>query len=170
MTRVHSRMESPVGPLLLLGHGCGPGSGPGPALTAVLMDLQARDPDPGRIGTRDDAALAPARDQLEAYFAGTRQAFDLVVAGAGTPFQRRVWAELCRIPFGSTITYGELARRIGQPTASRAVGLANGQNRLAIVVPCHRVVGAGGALTGYAGGIERKRWLLDHERRQGVLF
>ncbi len=93
---------------------------------------------------------------------GLRREKDMLAA-AGTSFQQRVWKELCAIPYGETISYGELAKRIGQPTASRAVGLANGQNPISIVVPCHRVIGADGSLTGYGGGIERKRWLLAHE-------
>ncbi len=107
--------------------------------------------------------LASARDQLAAYFAGERREFDLPLAPAGTPFQRRVWAELRKIPYGGTISYGELARRLGDPAASRAVGAANGRNPISIVVPCHRVIGANGSLTGYGGGLERKRWLLELE-------
>ena len=102
---------------------------------------------------------------LEAFFAGRLQAIDAVaVHTGGTAFQRRVWAALRAIPAGTTTTYGRLAAALGQPTASRAVGLANGANPVVIVVPCHRVIGADGTLTGYGGGIERKRWLLDHER------
>jgi methylated-DNA-[protein]-cysteine S-methyltransferase len=105
------------------------------------------------------------RDPLEAYFAGQVAAIDgIPVDAAGTPFQLAVWAALRRIPAGSTTTYGQLAARIGRPNACRAVGLANGSNPVAIVIPCHRVIGANGALTGYGGGLARKRWLLDHER------
>jgi methylated-DNA-[protein]-cysteine S-methyltransferase len=107
--------------------------------------------------------LAEARAQLAAYFAGERATFALPLAARGTPFQARVWAALCGIAPGETISYAELARRVGHPTAVRAVGGANARNPLAIVVPCHRVIGAGGALTGFAGGVERKRWLLAHE-------
>lgn len=107
---------------------------------------------------------------LRAYFAGDLSAIDdLQVSPAGTEFQRRVWRELRTIPCGETLSYGELARRIGNPAAVRAVGLANGANPVGIVVPCHRVIGADGTLTGYGGGIERKRWLLAHERARGVL-
>ena len=107
---------------------------------------------------------------LAAYFGGDLEAIDhLPVAGIGTAFQRKVWAALRDIPCGETISYGTLARRIGQPTAMRAVGLANGANPIGVVVPCHRVIGADGSLTGYGGGIERKRWLLAHERAMGVL-
>jgi methylated-DNA-[protein]-cysteine S-methyltransferase len=109
--------------------------------------------------TRFDALCA----QLTAYFAGDLREFDVPLAPHGTDFQMKVWQELRRIPFGETISYGELARRIGQPTASRAVGAANGQNPISIIVPCHRVIGANGTLTGYGGGIERKKWLLEHE-------
>jgi methylated-DNA-[protein]-cysteine S-methyltransferase len=105
-------------------------------------------------------------DAIAAYFAGDLQAIDeLPVQTAGTPFQREVWRALREIPCGGTISYAELAKRIGRPAAVRAVGLANGSNPIGVVVPCHRVIGANGALTGYGGGIERKRWLLDHERQ-----
>jgi methylated-DNA-[protein]-cysteine S-methyltransferase len=107
----------------------------------------------------------PLRESLEAYFAGRLGALERVVTRTGgTGFQRRVWAALRRIPGGATTTYAALARAIGRPSACRAVGLANGANPIAIAIPCHRVIGANGALTGYAGGLERKRWLLDHER------
>jgi methylated-DNA-[protein]-cysteine S-methyltransferase len=118
--------------------------------------------DRGRSG-RASRALAAAREQLDAYFAGDLREFDLPLAPAGTPFQLRVWAALRRIPFGETISYSGLARRIGSPDAVRAVGAANGRNPLPVIVPCHRVIGADGSLTGFGGGIERKRWLLEHE-------
>jgi len=111
------------------------------------------------------AALGEARRQLTEYFAGSRRAFDLPLAAGGTPFQQRVWDALRRIPYGETISYGELARRIGKPTASRAVGAANGRNPIAIVVPCHRVIGADGTLIGYGGGLPVKEALLALERR-----
>ncbi len=110
-------------------------------------------------------ALDAAKRQLAEYFDGTRCDFDLPLAPDGTTFQLRVWDELRRIDYGETISYGELARRIGRPTASRAVGAANGRNPLAIVVPCHRVIGADGTLTGYGGGLPVKQALLDLERR-----
>ncbi|WP_036266343.1 methylated-DNA--[protein]-cysteine S-methyltransferase [Methylobacterium sp. 10] len=113
---------------------------------------------------RDDAAFAEARRQLSAYFDGRLTRFDLDLDPRGTPFQLAVWEELTRIPPGETISYGELARRIGRPSASRAVGAANGANPLPIVVPCHRVIGAAGSLTGFAGGLDTKRWLLALER------
>jgi len=117
-----------------------------------------------------DEAFRGVRSQLEEYFAGERQVFDVPLRFAGTPFQEQVWRALREIPYGRTITYSELARRVGRPSASRAVGAANGRNPLSILVPCHRVVGAEGRLTGYAGGLERKRWLLDWERARGRLF
>jgi methylated-DNA-[protein]-cysteine S-methyltransferase len=107
--------------------------------------------------------LAAARAQLDAYFAGEITSFDLPLSPRGTPFQQRVWAALRDIPFGETTSYGELARRIGDPKAVRAVGAANGRNPLPLVVPCHRVIGADGSLVGFGGGMDRKRWLLQHE-------
>lgn len=158
----HGRLDSPIGPLLLL-HSGG-------ALKGVYMGEHKGGPTSDRLGVCDDAAFAKVRDQLRAYFAGELKIFDVDFDGGGTPFQQRVWKALCEIPYGETISYGELARRIGQPTASRAVGLANGQNPISIIVPCHRVIGANGSLTGYGGGIERKRWLLAHEARQRGLL
>ncbi len=118
----------------------------------------------GEVELRPDADPLYIAPRLAAYFDGDRTALDgVAVDGGGTPFQRRVWAALRTIPAGTAISYAELAEDIGQPAAVRAVGHANSQNPLAIVVPCHRVVGADGSLTGYAGGIERKRWLLEHE-------
>lgn len=146
-----SHFDSPIGTLVL--------SGDGEALACI--DLHGRLPD--AAARRDDAAFAAVRAQLAAYFGGGLTAFDLPLAPRGTPFQLRVWNALGAIPYAATISYGELARRIGQPTAARAVGLANGANPLPIVVPCHRVIGADGSLTGFGGGLERKRWLLAHE-------
>jgi methylated-DNA-[protein]-cysteine S-methyltransferase len=111
--------------------------------------------------------LDDARAQLSAYFAGELDRFDLPLAPAGTEFQRQVWAEVARIPYGGTSTYSAVAAAVGRPSACRAVGAANGRNPLPIVVPCHRVVGAAGSLTGYGGGLERKRALLDLERAGG---
>jgi methylated-DNA-[protein]-cysteine S-methyltransferase len=119
-------------------------------------------------GWAEDATVAPlsaAVRQLTEYFSGARCEFDLPLRLHGTTFQTRVWHKLTEIPYGQTWSYGQLARRIDQPSASRAVGLANGRNPIAILVPCHRVIGADGSLTGYGGGIERKRWLLAHEGR-----
>ncbi len=115
---------------------------------------------------KSDGPFATVRKQLKEYFAGTRQEFDLPWKMAGTPFQQRVWEELVKIPFGETISYGELASRVGNVAASRAVGLANGRNPISIIVPCHRVIGASGKLTGYGGGIQNKEWLLRWEREQ----
>jgi methylated-DNA-[protein]-cysteine S-methyltransferase len=110
------------------------------------------------------APFAITKQQLTDYFAGTLTQFELPLTLQGTPFQIRVWQALQTIPYGTTLSYGALAQRIGQPTAARAVGMANGRNPLSIVVPCHRVIGAKGQLTGYGGGVDRKQWLLNHER------
>jgi methylated-DNA-[protein]-cysteine S-methyltransferase len=129
----------------------------------LLRDVRRREGAAGDlVPTRDPAGLS---SRLRAYFAGEVEIFDDVpVRGGGTPFQRVVWAALREIPAGRTTSYGQLAARLGRPGASRAVGLANGANPVAIAVPCHRVIGADGTLTGYGGGLERKRWLLEHER------
>ncbi len=137
-------------------------------------DILLRAGEDGRLTElylRHDETEAPAgdgpfdavREQLDAYFAGELEEFHLPLAAHGTPFQLRVWNELTRIPFGETISYSELARRLGDPKLVRAVGLANGRNPISIVIPCHRVIGADGSLVGYGGGLERKRWLLEHE-------
>lgn len=141
------------------------------ALVACWMDAQRHLPEPARFGRpesaeTDDATAAvldAAQSQLEEYFAGTRRVFELPLDPVGTQFQRDVWMLLRDIEFGSTTTYGRLAARLGRPTASRAVGAAVGRNPLGLIVPCHRVIGGSGALTGYAGGIRRKTWLLQHE-------
>jgi methylated-DNA-[protein]-cysteine S-methyltransferase len=147
----HATVGSPLGDILLGGDEAG------------LVGLWFANERPRARGRRDPAALRPAAEQLEAYFAGELQAFDLPLAPRGTAWQRHVWSELERIPFGETITYRELAARAGRPTAIRAAGHANGRNPISIVVPCHRVIGSTGSLTGYGGGIDRKRWLLAHE-------
>jgi methylated-DNA-[protein]-cysteine S-methyltransferase len=154
--RTHTVMNSPVGPLTLV-------STEG-ALSGLYMDEQRHRPMESVFGPRDDTQSAEVIEQLEAYFAGDLKDFDVPLAMAGTDFQRTVWTELLRIPYGETITYGELAERLGRPTAARAVGLANGKNPISIIVPCHRVVGASGDLTGYGGGLPRKRYLLDFEK------
>lgn len=159
---VWTTMTSPLGELLL--------ESDGDHLTSVLFE-----PWESVSGERDDAhpVLAEARAQLTAYFAGERRDFDLPLRAEGTEFQRRVWAQLRQIPYGSTMSYGEVAGELGLvPGASRAVGLANGRNPISIIVPCHRVIGADGSLTGYGGGIERKRALLSLERddEAAVLF
>jgi methylated-DNA-[protein]-cysteine S-methyltransferase len=152
---------APVGELLLTADAGG--------LTGVYFEPHRWGPSAGDVARwrRGDLAgvIAAARAQLAAYFAGELTAFDLPLAARGTPFQERVWRALREIPYGATVSYGELARRLGDPRATRAVGAANGRNPLSIVVPCHRVVGADGTLTGFGGGIERKRWLLAHEQR-----
>jgi methylated-DNA-[protein]-cysteine S-methyltransferase len=156
MTQYFSTLPSPVGELLLLSDGEG--------LTGLYMQQQVHWSGMQPHWRRDDGCVREARTQLQAYFAGELRNFILPLNLQGTDFQKRVWTELLNIPYGETIHYGELARRIAQPTAARAVGLANGRNPISIIVPCHRVVGANGTLTGYGGGLPRKRWLLDHER------
>lgn len=153
----YSELDSPVGMLLLLGDGA--------ALTGLYMPEQKYGPLLPEGCRRDDAPFRPVREQLLAYFASELRDFDVPLAGHGTAFQQTVWQALRDIPYGSTETYGALAKRIGKQGASRAVGLANGRNPIGIIVPCHRVIGADGSLTGYDGGVERKRWLLEHERR-----
>jgi methylated-DNA-[protein]-cysteine S-methyltransferase len=148
-------MNSPIGLLTL--------TAVGGVLTGVHMNEQRHIPKIPATYKRDDAGLAHVVEQLEAYFAGELRDFDLPMEMHGTDFQRGVWASLCEIPYGETISYGELARWVGNPKASRAVGLANGRNPVAIIVPCHRVIGADGSLTGYGGGLDRKVWLLEHE-------
>jgi methylated-DNA-[protein]-cysteine S-methyltransferase len=160
--RRHTRVPSPIGELLLVADD--------DALCGLYMDLGRGWLPRVELGPRDDAALPEARRQLDEYFAGERFVFDLHVRLHGTAFQRQVWDALMEIPFGQTRSYGEQARRIGVPDAPRAVGAANGQNPVSIIVPCHRVIGANGALTGYGGGIERKRWLLAHEASQRTLL
>jgi methylated-DNA-[protein]-cysteine S-methyltransferase len=113
---------------------------------------------------RDDSAFRQVAEQLDAYFAGELMRFDVALDTRGTPFQRRVWDALQAVPYGTTTTYGALAALIGEPRAIRAVGAANGRNPISVIVPCHRLVGADGSLTGYGGGLDRKRWLLEHER------
>ena len=151
-------MESPLGRLLLTSNGA--------ALTGLFMEPHRHGPESTEGWLQDDEAepFPAARRQLSAYFAGTLQEFDLPLALQGTPFQQKVWNELRNIPFGQTWSYGELARRIGQPTASRAVGLANGKNPISVIVPCHRVIGANGKLVGYGGGLDRKTTLLQLEQ------
>lgn len=156
--RVHTVVESPLGPLYAVASG--------ESLVGLYFSGGRTGPDPGLLGPAGaTAVLATATLQLQEYFAGERMVFDVPLAARGKPFQLSVWQALRSIPYAVTVSYGEVARRIGAPTASRAVGLANGQNPIPIIVPCHRVIGADGRLTGYGGGIERKRFLLDLERR-----
>lgn len=156
--RYHTQVPSPVGVLTL--------TSDGDALTGLYMENQKHRPELPAHSVRDDSRFTAVREQLAAYFAGELQRFDVRLDAAGTAFQQQVWQALMAIPFGATETYGGLAARLGKPSASRAVGLANGRNPIGIIVPCHRVLGASGALTGYGGGVERKQWLLAHERTQ----
>ena len=151
-------VSSPLGPLLLAAADGG--------LTHLLLPTGSLDPllaSASSAPETDALVLQQAQAELAEYFRGERQRFTVPLAPRGTPFQLSVWRALREIPYGSTCSYLDLARAIGRPTASRAVGAANGLNPIAIIVPCHRVIGASGALTGYAGGLERKRWLLQHE-------
>ena len=152
------RLPSPLGEMLLVANP------DGTALAGLYLASQKYFPDAARW---DDAPQLPlfrvAAVQLREYFAGARTTFDLPLEPAGTPFQRQVWAAIAAVPFAATITYGELAARCGRPSAVRAAGAATGRNPLTIVIPCHRIVGSGGALTGYAGGLDRKRALLALE-------
>lgn len=151
----YTLLDTPCGALCIAGTTQG--------LTRVEFQDGERPVRPQPDWREDQGVLDEAREQLRAYFEGRRQRFTLPVAPEGTPFQQRVWQELQEIPWGTTTTYREIAERLGQPAAVRAVGHANGRNPIAIVIPCHRVVGANGRLTGYAGGIAVKRRLLRHE-------
>ncbi|MFF4763709.1 methylated-DNA--[protein]-cysteine S-methyltransferase [Streptomyces sp. NPDC001292] len=133
-------------------------------LCGLYMTEQRHRPPEESFGEPDDRPFGEAIDQLEAYFAGGLKEFTVPLRLHGTPFQRSVWDQLRKIPYGETRSYGELAAALGNPGASRAVGLANGKNPIGIIVPCHRVIGTGGSLTGYGGGLPRKRRLLDFER------
>jgi len=163
MPTTFARFASPVGELVLTASDTG--------LTGIYFPTSRHGPPPVERAdwVEDDgrqpasAILARARRQLEEYFAGTRTTFDVPLAPTGTPFEQRVWEALRAIPYGTTTSYGVLARQLGDPRATRAVGAANGRNPIPIIVPCHRVVGARGELTGFGGGIDRKRWLLEHE-------
>jgi methylated-DNA-[protein]-cysteine S-methyltransferase len=157
-TTFYTQIESPIGPLLLAAD---------EARLREILFVNGRHPAQPESSWKEDRA--PHREtirQLHAYFAGELENFDLQLAPEGTPFQLGVWRRLCDIPYGETISYGELAGRIGNPKASRAVGLANGSNPIPIVIPCHRVIGSNGKLTGYGGGLPIKEKLLALERRQ----
>ena len=161
-----ARFPSPLGELVLTASDT--------ALTGVFFPVQSnRSPEEQSEWVEDDGRapagglFARARRQLTEYFDRTRTTFDLPLDATGSPFERRVWDLLRTIPYGATTSYGELARRLGDPHATRAVGAANGKNPIPIIVPCHRVVGVRGELTGFGGGLDRKRWLLEHE---GVLL
>ncbi|GAA0961875.1 methylated-DNA--[protein]-cysteine S-methyltransferase [Kribbella koreensis] len=156
-------MDSPVGPLTLVAADTG-------ELAGLYMEQHRHRPALETFGLRDDSILPEVQQQLKEYFAGDRTTFDVPLKLTGTPFQQRVWTALKDIPYGEVITYGQLAATLGLvPGASRAVGLANGKNPVSIIVPCHRVIGSTGNLTGYGGGLDRKQALLDHERAD-VLF
>jgi methylated-DNA-[protein]-cysteine S-methyltransferase len=155
-TVIFRTLDSPVGPVTVAGDGA--------VVTNVRMTDQTHEP-AGRDGWRHEPTAFPeATEQLRAYFDGERTAFDLAIRLEGPEFHRRVWDSLLEIPYGETASYGEIASRIGKPGAARAVGVANGHNPIAIIVPCHRVIGADGSLTGYGGGLHRKQILLDLER------
>ncbi|MCH6163712.1 methylated-DNA--[protein]-cysteine S-methyltransferase [Streptomyces marispadix] len=156
----HTVVDSPLGALTLVASG--------EALTGIYFEDHLRGPSPGALGPRDPGGFDEARRQLEEYFTGERRQFDLPLAPRGEPFRQRVWQLLRHIPYGETRSYGQLARELGDPALAQAVGAANGRNPLSVVVPCHRVVGADGSLTGYAGGLERKRALLELEGAESV--
>jgi len=158
MPTTFTQIESPVGPLLLAAGETG--------LRSIEFVNGRRLARPDSSWHEDASALQEPIRQLRAYFAGDLENFDLPLAPSGTPFQLNVWRRLCDIPFGKTISYGELARALGNPNASRAVGLANGANPIPIIIPCHRVIGSNGKLTGYGGGLPIKEKLLALERRQ----
>ena len=153
----YSEMDSPIGRLLIYGTPRG--------LSGIFMSRQRHFDGKGKDWKRDDARWNGVVRQLREYFDGKRRDFDIPLDVEGTEFQARVWAALRRIPFGRTASYADIARKIGQPKAMRAVGMANGRNPVSIVVPCHRVIGADGSLTGYGGGLDRKKILLDLEAR-----
>jgi methylated-DNA-[protein]-cysteine S-methyltransferase len=154
-TTLYETFDSPIGELLAVGDG--------EALSGLYMQATRRPVTVPGSWERDAAPFGGLREQLGEYFAGDRREFDLALAPEGSEFQLRVWEALREIPYGETESYGELAARIGHPGSARAVGAANGRNPISIVVPCHRVIGASGSLTGYAGGLERKRLLLALE-------
>jgi methylated-DNA-[protein]-cysteine S-methyltransferase len=156
-------IDSPIGPLTVVAADTG-------ELAGLYMEKQRHLPQLETFGLRDDSILPMVEQQLKEYFAGERTTFDVPLKLTGTPFQQRVWEALQDIPYGEVTTYGQLAASLGLvPGASRAVGLANGKNPVSIIVPCHRVIGSTGSLTGYGGGLDRKQRLLDHERAD-VLF
>lgn len=155
---VYTQIESPVGPLLVVADDAG--------LRQILFVNGRHQARPDPAWKQDSVPLEKTISQLRSYFAGEREDFDLSLAPEGTNFQQQVWRRLCDIPYGETISYGELARRMGNPQASRAVGLANGSNPIPIVIPCHRVIGSNGKLTGYGGGLPIKEKLLALERKQ----
>jgi methylated-DNA-[protein]-cysteine S-methyltransferase len=181
MKTYYDVMDSPIGKLTILSNGA--------SLTGLYMDWETGgrgdgegervgDGETGSLGDKgtdwirdsENAVIMQASRQVTLYFSGELKEFDIPIAPEGTPFQKCVWNELLKIPYGHTVSYGELARRIGNPNGSRAVGLANGRNPISIIVPCHRVIGANGKLVGYGGGLERKARLLELEKGSGLLF
>jgi methylated-DNA-[protein]-cysteine S-methyltransferase len=154
----YTHLPSPIGPLLLVCDSAG--------LRQITFSKNDHPALPEPDWHEDQSAFAEAINQLRAYFAGELENFDLPLAPEGTEFQKKVWDQLCKIPYGETISYGALAKHIGNPNASRAVGLANGSNPIPIVIPCHRVIGSNGKLTGYGGGLPIKEKLLALEKRQ----
>ncbi|MBZ4318573.1 methylated-DNA--[protein]-cysteine S-methyltransferase [Streptomyces huiliensis] len=156
MSAVHTVIDSPYGPLTLV-------AADGSTLSGLYILDQRHRPADEKFGRPDDSPFGEVTRQLKAYFTGELTRFDVPLDLRGTPFQRRVWDGLLEIPYGETMSYGELARHIGAPSASRAVGLANGKNPVSIIVPCHRVIGSDGSLTGYGWGVERKQRLLELE-------
>jgi methylated-DNA-[protein]-cysteine S-methyltransferase len=156
----HTTIDSPLGELTLVAHDG--------ALSGLYFPGHWYPPDPATFGMRSDSGFEQARHQLTEYFEGGRTSFELPTSTTGNAFQQRVWELIDAIPYGETTTYGELAGELGDPSQARAVGTAVGHNPLSVIVPCHRVVGKDGKLTGYAGGLERKRFLLELEARAGV--
>lgn len=155
-TKLYTEFASPLGPIYL--------EGDGEALNCLYFPQHRHWAGPNPKAERDDDAFSAVCEQLAEYFAGTRQEFDLPMKLHGTPFQQQVWQELAKIPFGVVFSYAELAKRVGNPTGFRAVGNANGRNPISVIVPCHRVIAADGKLTGYGGGLDRKKRLLAWER------
>jgi methylated-DNA-[protein]-cysteine S-methyltransferase len=155
MTTVHTTWTSPLGPITLVGDDG--------RLCGLYFETRRHAPTVDTFGPRDDEPFRAVVEQLAAYFAGERVAFDVALAPAGTPFQRLVWSALRDIPYGETMTYAQLAAQIGRPAAVRAVGAANGRNPVSVIVPCHRVIGSDGGLTDYGGGLDRKERLLRLE-------
>jgi methylated-DNA-[protein]-cysteine S-methyltransferase len=155
MSVTHTVADSPIGELTLVADG--------DTLTGLFFTGRPHEPKPDGLGERADEGFTEVRRQLAEYFAGTRTEFDLPLAARGTEFEHQVWDLLAKIPYGETRSYGDLAKELGDPALAQAVGWANGRNPVSVIVPCHRVIGADGRLTGYAGGLDRKRYLLELE-------
>ena len=155
-TLTYDVIQSPIGRLILASDGV--------ALVGVWMANASPTDATWSRHKGDDDILAQTREELDEYFDGRRRTFDVPLAPNGTDFQRSVWTALTKIPFGTTVSYGDLARQLGKEAAVRAVGAANGRNPIPVIVPCHRVIGSDGSLTGFGGGLPRKKWLLQHEK------